>query len=160
MLKSKGFSLLELLIALLIIAVGVLGHAKMQATSMQTAQRASQAQVANTALLDLAQRMRANSIIATHFAYSNLANGDSIATNKNCSVNDCTDAEFALSELSEWFSHLENNLPLPRFSVVKNGSLYTLTLIWDAAKTGAGSAVCDTNNANSHQCGSMDIWIP
>ncbi|TEW56785.1 type IV pilus modification protein PilV [Psychromonas sp. RZ22] len=158
--KHKGFTLIEVLVALIIVAIGVLGHAKMQMTSMQTAQRASFSQTANTALLDLAQRMRSNSVVASHFVASNLNTGDAVVADTNCSEDDCTNNQFATAELAEWFNHLQNTLPSPRFSVERAGSLYTLTLIWDAAKKGAGSAVCDNSKINSYQCGSMNIWIP
>lgn len=158
--NNKGFTLLELLIALLIIAIGVLGHAKMQMKSMDMAHRATFSQTANTALLDLAQRMRANSDIAEDFEGDNLTTGNGIPGAISCSINNCSNAQFANAELAEWFTHVQTNLPLPRYSITKVGNLYTLTLIWDAAKTGSGSAVCDTTNANSYQCGSMEVWIP
>ena len=157
---QKGFTLLEVLIALLVVAIGVLGHAKMQVKSMDTAQRASFSQTANTALLDLAQRMRANSDAANGFVSSNLTTGASITASINCSANNCSESEFAEYELAEWFTHLQGSLPSPRFSVVSTGNLYTLMLIWDAAKTGVGSGTCDTSKANSYQCGSIEVWIP
>ena len=156
----KGFTLLELLIALLIVAIGVLGHAKMQVRSMDTAQRGSFAQTANTALLDLAQRMRANSAIASQFVINHTNTDNAITGTTDCFANTCTDAQFAQAELAEWFNNLQGRLPFPRFSVAQNGDLYTLTLIWDAAKQGVGSNSCNTANVNSYQCGSMDIWIP
>ncbi len=155
----KGFTLIEVLIALIIVAVGVLGHAKMQAKSMDMAQRASFTQTANIALTDLAQRLRANADLAPSFIRDNLS-GNVIVAAKNCSLVTCSDSEFATAELAEWLNHLRGSLPSPSFSVVNNSSVYTLTLIWDAAKTGASSAVCDAGNPNSYQCGSLSIWIP
>lgn len=160
---NKGFTLIEVLIALVIVAVGVLGHAKMQMKSMGTVQRASFAQTANTALLDLAQRLRANSDIENQFITDNLDSGDDIESTTNCSLENCSESEFADYELAEWFTHLQNNLPSPRFSVTKTSSLYTITLIWDAAKTGEwndSTYICDTTSVNSYQCGSMDVWVP
>ncbi|RBW46833.1 type IV pilus modification protein PilV [Psychromonas sp. B3M02] len=159
---EKGFTLIEVLIALIIVAIGVLGHAKMQAKSMNMAQQGFFAQTANTALLDLAQRMRANSDLAASFVFSNLSDGADITASKDCSSNSCDEDEFATEELAEWFDHLQNNLPSPRFSVEVDSSdvnLYNLMLIWDAAKTGVGSAVCDTTALNSYQCGSMSVWV-
>jgi len=156
----KGFTLIEILISLFVVAISVLGHAQMQMKSMDTAQRASFSQTANTALSDLSQRMRANADLASSFVVSNLSTGDEITSTVNCSTNACSNSQFATAELAEWFSHLQNNLPSPRFSVSNVDSLYTITLIWDAAKTGVGSATCDSGDPNSYQCGSMDVWIP
>lgn len=157
--NNKGFTLFELLIALLIISVGVLGHAKMQIKSMETAQRASFAQSASIALSDLAHRMRANSDVANNFEADNLLTGDAISATKNCSTAVCTDSEFAQAELSEWFTHIQQNLPLPRFSVTESANVFTVTLIWDAGKTGVGSGTCSTSSS-TYQCASMEVWIP
>jgi len=160
--KNKGFTLIEVLIALIVVAIGVLGHAKMQAKSMSLVQQSFFAQTANTALLDLAQRIRSNSDLADNFVFSNLSTGNDVTSNKNCSTDTCTESEFVTAELAEWFDHLQNNLPLPRFSVAIDGSdsnLYNLILIWDAAKTGVGSETCDTTVLDSYQCGSMSVWV-
>ncbi|GLS89544.1 hypothetical protein GCM10007916_06110 [Psychromonas marina] len=157
---QKGTTLIEVLIALFIVAIGVLGHAKMQMKSMDVAQQASFSQVANTALLDLSQRMRANADLASDFVVTNLANGNDIAANVDCSAAVCTNAQFAQSELAEWFNHLQNNLPSPRFSVEQSTDLYTLTLIWDTAQSGTGTAGCVMANDDSYKCGSMEVWIP
>ena len=157
---NKGFTLIEVLIALLIISVGILGHAKMQMRSMDIAHQAGFVQIANIALIDLAHRMRANSDAASDFVESNLDTGSDIVAVANCSDIACTNTQFANAELAEWFDHLQNNLPSPRFSIVKSTDLYTITLIWDAAKVGVGSNTCDTSKADSYQCGSMEVWIP
>lgn len=169
--NEQGFTLIEVLIALIIVAVGVLGHAKMQAKSMNIAQQSFFAQTANIALLDLSQRIRGNAEIASNFEYSNLDDGNDVVSNKNCLTSTCTESEFAMAELAEWFDHVKNSLPSPRFSVVatpevsslgvvSNAVIYDIQIIWDAAKTGNGSATCDVQQVNSYQCGSMSVWVP
>jgi type IV pilus assembly protein PilV len=163
MINQKGFTLTEVLIALVVVAIGVIGHAKMQSKAMQMAQQSLFAQTANTALSDLTQRMRSNSDLATQFVFSNLDDGDAITATKNCSVDSCSESEFVKSELAEWFNHLQNYLPSPRFSVsvdTTDANVYNLLIIWDAAKKGEGSGTCDMTKADSYQCGSMSVWIP
>lgn len=163
MINQKGFTLTEVLIALVVVAIGVIGHAKMQSKAMQIAQQSLFSQTANTALSDLTQRMRSNSDLATQFVFSNLDDGDAITATKNCSTDSCSESEFVTSELAEWFNHLQNNLPSPRFSVsvdTADANVYNLLIIWDAAKKGEGSSTCDTTKADSYQCGSMSVWIP
>ena len=163
MIKQKGFTLTEVLIALVVVAIGVIGHAKMQSKSMQIAQQSLFAQTANIALSDLAQRIRSNPELANSFVFSNLENGNDVTSIKNCSSDSCSKSEFVNSELAEWFAHLKNQMPSPRFSVsVKStdANIYNLLIIWDAAKKGVGSATCDTTKADSYQCGSMSVWIP
>jgi type IV pilus assembly protein PilV len=159
--SQNGFTLLEILIAMLIIAVGVLGHAKMQVKSMDIGQRAGFAQTANLALLDLSQRIRVNpqAALANEFNFTNLTTGIAPTTTVDCGNAPCTThAQFAQYEVKEWFDDLNAQLPLPRFSVGRVGNLVTITLVWDAARTGIASGVCNLNSGN-YQCGSLTVWL-
>lgn len=150
---EKGFTLLEILIAMLIIAVGILGHAKMQVKSMDIGQRAGFAQIANLALLDLSQRIRVNPEAA--FDSTNLNIG---TPNKCSSTVPCSRDEFAKYEVKDWYDDLNAQLPLPQFSIATAGNLVTITLVWDAARTGVASGVCDLHSGN-YQCGSLTVWL-
>lgn len=152
--SMKGFTLLELLVALILVSIGILGHAKMQMRSMDMAQQASFSQSANSALIDLAQRIRANKTVADEFNNkSNLATGNPLASSHNCiTSSSCTKAQFVSYELDEWFNNL--TLPAPRFDISKNGNLFALTLTWDAA--GTGNANC---SASTSQCGELNLWL-
>lgn len=157
--SENGFTLLEILIALLVIAIGVLGHAKMQVKSMDIAQRAGFAQTANIALLDLAQRLRANqnAALANEFDFTNLTNGAAPAS-AECGTATCSRSQFAKYEVKDWYDDLNAQLPLPRFSLSTVGNLVTIILVWDAARTGAAPTSCDLNSGN-HQCGRLTVWL-
>lgn len=157
--SESGFTLLEILIALLVIAIGVLGHAKMQVKSMDIAQRAGFAQTANIALLDLAQRLRVNqdAALAKEFDFTNLTNVAAPAS-AECSTTTCSRSQFAKYEVKDWYDDLNAQLPLPRFSVATAGDLVTITLVWDAGRTGAAPTSCDLNSGD-YQCGRLTVWL-
>ena len=58
--KNTGFTLIEVLIAMLVLAVGLLGLAALQASSLRNAQSAYNRSLATELAYDLADRMRAN----------------------------------------------------------------------------------------------------
>ena len=58
--KNTGFTLIEVLIAMIILAVGLLGLAGLQATSLRNNQSAYNRSVATQLAYDIADRMRAN----------------------------------------------------------------------------------------------------
>lgn len=154
--SMQGFTLLELLVALVLVSIGILGHAKMQMKSMDMAQQASFSQSANSALIDLAQRIRVNKTIADTFdGKGNLAAGVALGISSNCiTSSSCTKEQFVQYELKEWFDGLTKTLPAPRFGISKDGNLFTLTLTWDV--TGTGNTSCNTA---ASQCGELNLWL-
>ncbi len=58
--RQGGYSLLEILVALLVLSIGLLGLAGLQTASLQSNQSAAQVSQATTLAQDLLDRMRAN----------------------------------------------------------------------------------------------------
>ena len=58
--RQYGFTLLEVLIALLILSIGLLGLAALQTTALRSNQMASMRTTATTLVYDIIDRMRAN----------------------------------------------------------------------------------------------------
>lgn len=163
--KNNGFTLVELLIALVIVAIGALGHAKMQMTSMHNAQRASFSQTANVAMNDLTQRIRALPNAALNGEF-NTSIGTGPTGSKSCNDTGvvCSRSEFALFELEDWYGDVSSILPSPQFSVVQattNGSYFTVSLLWDANKDGTLATTCSAITAGSvdDQCGEVKLWV-
>ncbi|WP_290652055.1 type IV pilus modification protein PilV, partial [Aquisalimonas sp.] len=74
--RQQGYSLLEILIAVLVLSIGLLGLAGLQTTSLQSNQSAAQVSQATFLAQDMFDRMRANSEEARNGNY-NLDFGDS-----------------------------------------------------------------------------------
>ncbi|MET4160982.1 type IV pilus assembly protein PilV [Marinobacterium sp. MBR-111] len=98
-LKSQlGVSLIEVMVAVVIVAVGLLGIAKLQVASLKNNQAAVQQSGAVMAVYSILDRMRANRIDLGGYELSNWASsgpaGGSLAAN----------------DLDEWFDELRGNL--------------------------------------------------
>lgn len=126
--KVNGFSLMEVLVALLILSVGLLGLAGMQVSGLRGVSNATDYTLASLALNDLAERMRANPVGLDlgNFTGYNFATADCetptrptpfCITTSDTTAGSCTPSEMVVSELYSWFcgdspnSGVKDNLP-------------------------------------------------
>ena len=94
---TGGFSLLELLVAVLVVAVGALGVAGLQLASIQNNRGAMQYSVTTALATDLVERMRAN----PGADYSTDL-GAAPPRFHDCLANDCAPAQLAQFDLTVW----------------------------------------------------------
>lgn len=110
--RQGGFSMIELLVAILIVSVGLLGIAGLQAYGLQANHSAYLRSQATVLTYDALDRMRANVDAATAGSYDI----DFGATPSGSGT-------IAASDLSEWTTNLQNTLPngQGKISVNSNG---------------------------------------
>ena len=110
---QRGFSLLEVLVALLILSIGLLGLAALQTTSLQFNTGSYFRTQATFLAYDILDRMRANPAGVTAGNYD-IATTSAAATAKGytttCSSN-CSSADLAKYDLKEWYNRMEALLP-------------------------------------------------
>ena len=108
--KQRGVGLLEVLIAVLVLAVGLLGFAAMQTQALranfETMQRAKASMYAN----DMFDRMRSNISKATSSdAYLRDFYGDLPAVKKDCQTTSCDTDELAAWDLNDWVNYVSTS---------------------------------------------------
>jgi type IV pilus assembly protein PilV len=136
MCQAKGFSLMEVLIAIVIVATGVLGIAGLQIVSMQNNTSALFRTQANQLAYDIIDRARANPN-----ADYNIAIGDDAPAAPDCLNVDCDTAQMANFDLNVWLTDVTNMLPNGDASVVVAGNLFTVTVQWDDSRDGNATPV-------------------
>jgi type IV pilus assembly protein PilV len=104
--KMTGFSMVELLVALLILAIGLIGLAGLQVAVLRSNQTAYYRSVATELAYDIADRMRANPLGVQEAKYNKGEQGAS-----NCQAGNCTPAELAGYDLARWNADLVAKLP-------------------------------------------------
>lgn len=102
--SKSGFTLLEVLIAMLILSFGLLGLASLQMFGLRNNQSAYFRTQATQLAYDMADRMRANTIAVSNNQYNNQAE-----TTDNCVTNFCTPAQMAGYDIAQWNSALVNS---------------------------------------------------
>jgi len=136
--RQQGFTLLEVLIALLILSIGLLGLAALQTTSLRSNQMASMRTTATQLAYDMSDRMRANPAGVTAGEYV-LAGG---ATPGGTTI--------AKLDLIAW-NQAVVALPGGRSSITQcdgtsvppcDGVTHVITVQWDEMRTGATGTTC------------------
>jgi len=103
-LKCSGFSLLEVLIAVVILAIGLLGLAGLQATGIRSNHSAYLRTQATLQSYDIIDRMRANS----NADYNNITAAQTAACTGTAG---CTPQEMAQNDVFDWNAANGNILP-------------------------------------------------
>jgi type IV pilus assembly protein PilV len=130
--KSKGFTLLEILVTLLIMSFGLLGIAGIIVNSFKNNQSSYARTQASWLGNDIIERMRANRVTAeTAPSPYNLPMGIAPAG-----------AGVVLTDLSEWRASLAGALPVGTGSVAVNPATQTVTVViqWDDSHAVSGMA--------------------
>ena len=107
--------MLEVMIAVLVVSLGLLGLAGLQSIGLKNNTAASQRTVATMLAYEMADRMRANlaSVLALDYNYPNYS-GTNVAgqTTASClSLTGCTSTQLALEDLYEWNQQICTQLP-------------------------------------------------
>lgn len=129
----SGFTLIEVLVAMLVMAIGIMGLISLQLNTLQSNQAASYRSQAVWAATDILDRMRANRTVA-------IAEGYDISMNSSAPGDTST---IANADLSDWLTGLSNWLPSGDGSIDfdTGSSIVTITIQWDESqiKDGTGN---------------------
>ncbi len=127
--RQLGFNLVEVLIALIIMSVGMLGIAGLYVQSLQAGRTSMFRHHAITLAGDVADRIRANP--------GGGATYEGTGADNNCvgGTADCTAAEMAEEDILLWEQQADDTLPNGDVAVDHDDSVdpaeYTITISWD-----------------------------
>ena len=129
-----GFSLLEVLIAVVILSFGLLGLAGLQANSLKNNHSAYLRSQAVWQAYDMADRMRANRTGLEAGAYDDM---EGIPGNPNCEANTCSAAQMAQYDAALWNGNNATRLPAGAGTVIaQGGGVYDITVSWQDREGG------------------------
>lgn len=133
---KNGFSLIEVLVAISILALGVIGTAGLQLAALRTARQTAFHAFALQLATEIADTMRADHGRAQHTGgidpYAGIdyrsAEGEPARPAKLCYASACDAQELAAFEIYEWKKRIRAVLPGGRIKVCRDASP------WDASK--------------------------
>ncbi|HHH35267.1 MAG TPA: type IV pilus modification protein PilV [Gammaproteobacteria bacterium] len=133
--RMQGLSMIEILVTVVVLSIGLLGLAGLQLTGLKYNHSAYMRSQATLLASDIIDRMRANRDVAKTGGYDiNIGTNAPTATCMGANMN-CTPAEMAAADLSEWKQDLQNLLPGGDGSITRvvNGNEvhFTITIQWD-----------------------------
>jgi len=104
--KQKGSSLIEVLVAVFVVSIGLLGVARMEIFSTQSGYAAIQRTSAANIAHDFMEKMRANPSELAAYAGLALGDGSLAMPAADCRVNNCTTADIATWDTWVWEQQL------------------------------------------------------
>lgn len=181
--NQKGYFLLEILITVVVLSLGLLGVAAMQYTGLRDNNRSNERSLATIVAYDIVDRMRANRTGAQDGDYRipdpttapTIPDGGSY----NCiddftdttTSNICSSTEMANADLVQWWNNVLDVLPSGAAQIICTdgagtvtvtcpaGSVHTVTIMWDDARTGATGTGCDPTDTNDMLCMVIDVEL-
>ena len=108
--KQKGATLIEVLVAVLVLSIGLLGIAGLQVVSLNFTSSAYQRSLATQLAYDIIDRMRANRAQAEASGYV-VALGGTYTPSTACESGDCDPTQMAAYDIANWKAALDATLP-------------------------------------------------
>jgi type IV pilus assembly protein PilV len=134
--KQSGFTLLEVLVAVLVLSIGLLGLAGLLASSIRNNQSAYQRTQATWLAYDIVDRMRVNRPAALASDYDT-----TLGTPANCAANPTLSGAMAAQDLTGWKTLLACALPAGDGAVALNTATrqVTVTVQWNDSRGTSGN---------------------
>ena len=136
--RAAGFTLVEVMVAIVILSIGLLGLATLQMTGLKNNQTAQFRSIATLQAYNMADRMRTNMAGVKAGQYDN-----GTAAEHDCETSSCSAQNMAENDLYEWNQNNANFLPSGPGTVCidsdpdpsttacdGSGSLYVITVNW------------------------------
>lgn len=156
--RESGFTLIEILVSLIVLAVGFLGMAALQSSSMQGTASTYFRTQADMLANDLSERIRANRTGSEAGDYAYAGGGAAAAT---CGGADsCDSATMAAADISEWSDWVENSLPSGDAIVTELGqNFWAIQVMWDERRNGATGTNCDPSDEADLACLVVNVQV-
>lgn len=160
--KHDGFSLIEVLIALVVLAFGLLGVAGLQSAGMRHTQASNLQSQSSMYAHNMADRLRSNpEAIETGYFDEPITESPGPPP-VDCDAADCTPTELATFDVSNWYADLSEALPMGT-GVIRchdadcgKHSQFTVSVMWDGHRTGStdakNSRTCSTEVEAAYVC--------
>ena len=149
---QRGTTLIEVLIALVVLAIGLLGMALLQVTSVQSNHSAYYRSQVSILASDLADRMRANRTAALTDAYV----FDYPTASSSPPSASGTQAQ---KDKAEWLNTLAQALPEGTGKVEKSGTLVTISVRWNDNRGRIKPTASTEKAASAEKTDSTDTGI-
>lgn len=166
--RQTGFTLIEILVTIVILSIGLLGIAGMQASGLRNNHAAYTKTQATNLAMDMADRIRANPRAARGDTYLyDSANG--MAEDPGCIAAGCTPAQVAQYDKYQWSipilgkndpadDSVKPALPDGRGIISRDGDQFVITLLWrEPAYEEMARAQCIENQGEEMACFQMRV---
>jgi type IV pilus assembly protein PilV len=147
--SQSGFSMLEVLVSLLLIAVAMLGQAGMQANALKFSKGASLRMQAVLLATEMGERMESNKAgaIAGNYVVASASTASTAAV--DCLTAACDSGALASFDLAQWTARIVATLPGGSWQITQpvtgNPSTYSIVLSWQDRRESANTTTYSTS---------------
>jgi type IV pilus assembly protein PilV len=147
--SQGGFSMIEVLVSLLLIAVAMLGQAGMQANALKFSKGASFRMQAVLLANEVGERMESNKAgaIAGNYVIAT-ASGTPTAAGTDCLTAACSATDLTTFDLAQWTTRVAATLPSGTWQILRsvtgNPSTYQIVLTWQDRRSNANQTTYST----------------
>jgi len=146
--------MMEILVTIVVLAIGLLGLAGLQVSGLQNNQSSYYRTVAMQQSYNIADRVRANPAGVQAGAYNSISG---VGSDPGCIGTGCTAAQMAQYDQYQWNTDNGQLLPSGQGTVTRNGNIFTVTMMWDDQRTGATGTNCSGNPQVDLTCFTMSF---
>ena len=145
--RQQGVSLIESMVALLVISIGLLGIASLQITAMKQNAVALNHSQAVWIAYNMADRIRSN--ISEFPTYADIDTAKTYS--QDCVGASCNNIQMVTADAADWKVQVEN-LPAGRGLVTGDATELVVSVMWDDEGTGATGTGCGNDPAVDLTC--------
>jgi type IV pilus assembly protein PilV len=153
--SQRGDTMIEVLVTIIIIAVGVLGTAALQVTTLKNLSTSHSTSIAAMLADDLGERMRSNPDAANDYVHK----GNVPDAFSDCAANACTDTQLAQYDLGTWWQDATAVLPALSTEVRQEAGVYRIFVYWDEDRSGSTGKACPPQSDADMECFTIDVTI-
>lgn len=157
--SQAGVTLLEILISLVVIALGILGVSTLQFNGLKSVQDAHFFVTASLLADDMGERIRVNTTAAGAYNTSMLT---AASASTNCETQTCSSNAMASYDIAQWITAIAERLPSGAGKIsyaAGSPKTYALTIRW----FGLASGNCDANGGTTdtqYWCFNLTVHQP
>jgi type IV pilus assembly protein PilV len=153
---QAGVGLIEVLIAVLVFAVGLLGMTTMQMGTKRASYEATQRSIATGLARDILERMRSNPAVLASYVVDDVGGSSRPTPGTNCNEDPCVPGDLAEQDLYEWVELLRGaseqisgtnagGLVTPQACITHAAGLVSVAIAWQG--------VSELTNPTQSACG-------
>lgn len=130
--RQDGATLIEILVAVVLLSIGLLGFAQLQTRALQVSHEALNQTRAALLAESLFDRLRANrqqALTGNDYLY-HYDGQSNLPANPSCHLHNCSAAQIAQRDLALWLEQLKDNLPGVTARIERNNQRFKVSMDW------------------------------
>lgn len=129
--NQRGFTLIEVLVAIVVLSIGILGLIALESATLRNNQSAYYRSQATILIYDMADKMRRNMPAKSQYTVLSPVPHTNACISYSGTATPCDADTIAEKDLYDWNVKLASILPSGTGSISESGDIVTISVAWD-----------------------------